>query len=221
MKKNPKVAEVKPLDGKKLLVSFQTGEMKVYDCSSLLNFPAFSSLNNEGFFRTVRCDPGGYGVSWNEEVDISETELWLHGKPFQKKGEAEKAKSDFSFKEIERKKVQGFRGISPCIKKIEFVQKGSFSLFLKDGRIIIVPLKAFPSIKKLTPKQRQGWYLLDDEGFSFDDCEEVFHLEQVLGDFSENKYSFVPQNKHCAENLAPFVPVEKSKKNALGKKKST
>ena len=116
--KKPKIAEVESLDGKKLLVTFQTGEKKVYDCSPLLFSPAFSSLNNEGFFRTVRCDPGGYGISWNEEVDISESELWLHGKPFQKAVLNEKANPDLSSRETKKKEIQGFRGIRRCIKKM-------------------------------------------------------------------------------------------------------
>ena len=113
-------------------------------------------------------------------------------------------------------KIQGFFNTKPCIRKIEFALRGSFSLFMKDGRIVIVPLKAFPSIKKLTVKQRLSWYILDDVGFSFDDCDEVFHIEQVLGDFSQYKYSFLPQtqNKHCAEDSALFVPVKKAKKKS-------
>ncbi len=43
---------------------------------------------------------------------------------------------------------------------------------------------AFPSIKKLTMPQRKKWYLFGN-GFSFDDCNEVFHVEQILGN-SEN-----------------------------------
>ena len=216
MKTFPQIAEVKPLDGKKLLVRFQTGEKKIYDCSPLLLNPAFSSLINEDFFMKVKCDQGGYGICWNDEIDISESELWLHGEPFQETVLTKRTKSDLSLKENKRKEAQGFRGTQPRIKKIEFTQRGAFSLFMQDGRIITVPLKAFPSIKKLTATQRQSWYILDDVGFSFDDCAEVFHIEQVLGDFSQYKYSFLPQtqNKHCAEDSVPFVPSKKAKRKS-------
>lgn len=28
----------------------------------------------------VQVDPGGYGISWNDNVDLSENELWINGK---------------------------------------------------------------------------------------------------------------------------------------------
>lgn len=94
--------------------------------------------------------------------------------------------------------VEGFYGIKPVIKKITFVQKGKFDLHLEDGRIIAVPFSKFPDVKKLTASQRKKWYILDDYGFSFDDCNEVYHIEQVLGKYDDYKYSFVnePQEKY-------------------------
>lgn len=99
---------------------------------------------------------------------------------------------------------QGYFEIRPIIKKIEFVQRGTFSLVLQDGRKVTVPLKAFPTIKKLNAKQRRHWYILDDVGFSFEECDEVFHIEQVLGDFREYKYTFLPQVRQCAETPNTF-----------------
>jgi hypothetical protein len=29
--------------------------------------------------KSVRVDSGGYGISWNDDVDISEYELWTNG----------------------------------------------------------------------------------------------------------------------------------------------
>jgi hypothetical protein len=40
----------------------------------------FAPLQNEAFFRNVSVEPGGYAVSWNSEIDISEFELWKHGR---------------------------------------------------------------------------------------------------------------------------------------------
>ncbi len=28
----------------------------------------------------VRVDTGGYGISWNDAIDLSEYELWTHGR---------------------------------------------------------------------------------------------------------------------------------------------
>lgn len=79
MEKFPKLQSVTPLEGKRLLITFQNGVSKVYDCSPLLEEKAFSLLVDEFFFKQVKVDVGGYGISWNEEIDLSESELWLHG----------------------------------------------------------------------------------------------------------------------------------------------
>jgi hypothetical protein len=33
------------------------------------------------FFRAVRVDVGGYGISWSDSIDLSEYELWTNGEP--------------------------------------------------------------------------------------------------------------------------------------------
>ncbi len=76
----PKIEAVKPLSGKKLLVRFIGGEQKVYDCHPLLKQESFSALRDESFFRQVKVDVGGYGISWNDYIDLSESELWMKGK---------------------------------------------------------------------------------------------------------------------------------------------
>jgi len=86
--------------------------------------------------------------------------------------------------------MEGYLNKKPVIKKITFMHKGKFDLHLQDGRIITMPLSEFPDIKKLTAAQRKKWYVLDDVGFSFDDCNEVYHIEQVLGKYENYKYSF-------------------------------
>ncbi|HWP68016.1 MAG TPA: DUF2442 domain-containing protein [Rectinemataceae bacterium] len=75
----PKIETVAPLPDKRLLVRFSGGEERVYDCSPLLEQEPFSALENESFFRQVKVDAGGYGVSWSDEIDLSESELWLGG----------------------------------------------------------------------------------------------------------------------------------------------
>jgi len=77
----PRVQSVTPLPGKRLRVTFSSGVSKVYDCAPLLKSEPFAPLKNDAFFARVRPAQGGYGVVWNDEVDLSESELWLHGKP--------------------------------------------------------------------------------------------------------------------------------------------
>ena len=76
----PKIEAVTPLPGKKLLVRFVGGKDKVYDCRPLLDQEPFSGLKNESFFHHVKVDVGGYGISWSDSIDLSESELWLNGK---------------------------------------------------------------------------------------------------------------------------------------------
>jgi hypothetical protein len=76
----PKVEAVTPLADKKLLVRFAGGQQKLYDCAPLVNREPFSALANETLFRQVKVDAGGYGISWNDEIDLSESELWLNGR---------------------------------------------------------------------------------------------------------------------------------------------
>jgi len=80
------------------------------------------------------------------------------------------------------KNIEGFWDVSPKIEKISFQLKGKIEVYLKDGRNIIVPISKFPSIQKLSMAQRAKWYLFGN-GFSFDDSNEVYHIEQILGNF--------------------------------------
>ncbi|NCO56536.1 MAG: hypothetical protein COS14_04445 [Bacteroidetes bacterium CG02_land_8_20_14_3_00_31_25] len=84
-------------------------------------------------------------------------------------------------------KIEGFWNIIPKIKKISFHIKGKIQVDFEDGRSIIIPLLYFPSIKKLNTKERKKWYLFGN-GFSFEDSNEVFHIEQILGNFQKYKH---------------------------------
>jgi Protein of unknown function (DUF2442) len=75
----PKISSVQPLENKKLLVKFDDGVEKIYDCGQLLHLENFQLLKNEAFFKAVKVDAGGYGISWNDDVDLSEYELWTNG----------------------------------------------------------------------------------------------------------------------------------------------
>ena len=77
--KVPKILSVQALENKKLLVKFVNGIEKVYDCTQLLDIEIFQVLKNDAFFKSVRVDSGGYGISWNDEADLSEYELWTNG----------------------------------------------------------------------------------------------------------------------------------------------
>ncbi|MBI5828878.1 MAG: DUF2442 domain-containing protein [Chloroflexi bacterium] len=75
----PTIKSVTPLKERRLLVTFVNGVQKVYDCHRVINLERFQLLKNEALFKAVTVDPGGYGVSWDDETDLSEYELWNNG----------------------------------------------------------------------------------------------------------------------------------------------
>jgi hypothetical protein len=75
----PKILSVQALENKKIRVKFVNGVEKVYDCGQLLGIEMFQLLKNDAFFKSVRVDSGGYGISWNDSADLSEYELWTNG----------------------------------------------------------------------------------------------------------------------------------------------
>ena len=80
MDKTLKIISVQAKNDLKLIVRFENNVIKQYDCHQIVHRPEFKPLMNKAFFRSVKVDTGGYGVSWNENIDISEYELWNRGK---------------------------------------------------------------------------------------------------------------------------------------------
>jgi len=76
---------------------------------------------------------------------------------------------------------EGFRKKNPQIINIKFLTHGKMHIYLDEGRIIIVPVSMFPSIKKLSMKQRRKWYLIKDEIVFFDTPWHSYKVEQFLG----------------------------------------
>jgi len=76
----PKIKKVLVLPEMRLLVSFNNGINKVYNVEPLINeYPDFCILTNPSVFNLVKVDSGGCGVSWTEDIDLPENELWLKG----------------------------------------------------------------------------------------------------------------------------------------------
>lgn len=75
-----KIKNVFALPEYKLSVQFCEGTTKKYDVKPLFKkIPVFASLQNEEVFYGVSVDVGGYGVIWNDELDLSCDELWENG----------------------------------------------------------------------------------------------------------------------------------------------
>ena len=76
-----KVKSVAPLSGFKLSVQFSEGVTKLYDMNPLFEkIPAFQYLRDSpADFHSVSVDVGGYGIIWDDDLDLSCDELWEHG----------------------------------------------------------------------------------------------------------------------------------------------
>jgi len=73
-----KISQVTALPNYMLSVRFAEGVTKLYDVKQLFGkHPEFNITNEE--FSAVSVDVGGYGLIWNDELDISCDELWANG----------------------------------------------------------------------------------------------------------------------------------------------
>ena len=76
-----KVKAVNALENYRLSVQFAEGITKIYNVSQLFDkWEAFRYLkDNSSLFSNVQVDVGGYGIIWNDELDISCDELYANG----------------------------------------------------------------------------------------------------------------------------------------------
>ena len=76
-----KIKNVFALPEYKLSVQFSEGVTKIYDVKPLFEkIPLFAELkDNLVDFACVSVDVGGYGIVWNDDLDLSCDELWENG----------------------------------------------------------------------------------------------------------------------------------------------
>ena len=76
-----KIKNVTPLKDFKLSIQFAEGITKIYDMKKLIeNNKIFAELKDINLFNSVEVDIGGYGVIWNDDIDISCDELFENSK---------------------------------------------------------------------------------------------------------------------------------------------
>lgn len=93
-----KIKDVTALPDYKLLIQFSEGVTKIYDVKNLIkNNSIFSELNNENLFYSVNVDIGGYGIIWNDNIDISCDELYENGQTIKTPFDGLMAFSDATF----------------------------------------------------------------------------------------------------------------------------
>lgn len=75
-----KIKSVTALSDYKISVIFSEGVTKIYNVKKLIkNNPMFEKLKNQELFYNVQVDVGGYGIIWDDDIDISCDELFEKG----------------------------------------------------------------------------------------------------------------------------------------------
>lgn len=76
-----KIQSVKPLENLTLSVLFQNGVEKHYDTHILFSmFPRFKEFEKDKtLFSKVQVDASGYGISWNDDLDLDAEDIWENG----------------------------------------------------------------------------------------------------------------------------------------------
>lgn len=76
-----KIKSVTPLADHVLSVQFSEGVTKRYNVKSLFDkYPMFLPLKDDpALFSSVEVDVGGYGIVWNDDIDIACDELFYNG----------------------------------------------------------------------------------------------------------------------------------------------
>ena len=75
-----KVKAVSALPDFRLSVQFAEGVTKIYNVEPLFSkWETFQELEDLELFSEVEVDVGGYGIIWNDELDLSCDELFANG----------------------------------------------------------------------------------------------------------------------------------------------
>ena len=76
-----KIKCIEPADNFVLKVTFTNMEKIEYDLKPLIeNEPRFAILKEDiNKYNRVQVDSGGYGISWNDDIDLSAEEIWNNG----------------------------------------------------------------------------------------------------------------------------------------------
>ena len=76
------VQAVKPLDDMMMIVTFESGEKRLYDATQLLAYPAFQRLKDDEIFKNAKVE---YGVvTWDDgEIDIAPETVYKESYAYQ------------------------------------------------------------------------------------------------------------------------------------------
>lgn len=77
----PRIRDVVPLDGRKVAVTWRSGETKIVDLApALASRRVYIPLrDDDGLFRTMRVSEYGEAIEWTDELDFSA--MWIERLP--------------------------------------------------------------------------------------------------------------------------------------------
>ena len=74
------ITSVEAKDNLTLIAIFTDGEVVSFDVKTMFSkYPIFRDLEDKKLFDAVKIDGLGYGVSWNDELDLSSDGIYLRG----------------------------------------------------------------------------------------------------------------------------------------------
>lgn len=75
------ITKITPKNNMLIEAIFADGEIVDFDVSIMIEkHPEFKVLENKTLFDSIKVDGIGYGVSWNDELDLSSDGIYLKGK---------------------------------------------------------------------------------------------------------------------------------------------
>ena len=89
-------------------VLFEDGIFKKYDLEPLAaKWPVFNALRYRKLFESAQVDAGGYGIVWNEDIDIAAEEIYFNGQDWPDAPREDDAVAELVARFVElRKKVK-------------------------------------------------------------------------------------------------------------------
>ena len=72
----PNLVKVLPLDHMRLMLYYETGEVKQFDVTPYADGSWYGELKDKSYFQMVRLLPGGTGIEWPHGQDIAPHELY-------------------------------------------------------------------------------------------------------------------------------------------------
>lgn len=72
----PKVTRVEPVKPYVIRLTYETGEIKLFDVEPYISGTWFGKLKDWSYFKTVRVLPDGVGIEWADGQDIAPHELY-------------------------------------------------------------------------------------------------------------------------------------------------